>query len=413
MKLRGAASKLRRGTLKLRGRGTWLGAGAVALAVPAMFFSRRFARLLFEHHDDALIALQWMPGVGALLGSLASRRKFGPPPPLYESESMRVVRDAVAKVAPTGATVVLRGETGVGKELVARDVHDSSLRRTRPFVKINCAALPSELLEAELFGYERGAFTGAEARKRGRFEHADGGTLLLDEVGELPPELQPKLLHVLQDGEFFRIGGAQAHPLRRPRDRRHQPRSGISGRGGRVPPGPLLPTERRRDPYPAPARAAGAHSRARRVLPASLRGRVRPGGGRERGDPRALPRLRLAGQRAGAREHDAANRRARQRRSRRRRAPVPREGARRARRCHVRPRHRRRGARAQGDLAGGRTRSRARRAARRPRARRLESPARRPDPGHQLSLAPLQARGPSAAAAGSRRGRRLRRLRVV
>src|SRR2546422_6482651 len=125
---------------------------------------------------------------------------------------MRVVRDAVAKVAPTGATVVLRGETGVGKELVARDVHDSSLRRTRPFVKINCAALPSELLEAELFGYERGAFTGAEARERGRFEHADGGTLLLDEVGELPPELQPKLLHVLQDGEFFRIGGAQ--PIR-------------------------------------------------------------------------------------------------------------------------------------------------------------------------------------------------------
>src|SRR5881409_3523068 len=144
MKLRGAASKLRRGTLKLRGRGTWLGAGAVALAVPAMFFSRRFARLLFEHHDDALIALQWMPGVGVLLGSLASRRKSGPPPPLYESESMRVVRDAVAKVAPTGATVVLRGETGVGKELVARDVHDSSLRRTRPFVKINCAALPSD-----------------------------------------------------------------------------------------------------------------------------------------------------------------------------------------------------------------------------------------------------------------------------
>src|SRR5881397_3248505 len=212
MKLRGAASKLRRGTLKLRGRGTGLGAGAVALAVPAMFFSRRFARLLFEHHDDALIALQWMPGVGALLGSLASRRKSGPPPPLYESESMRVVRDAVAKVAPTGATVVLRGETGVGKELVARDVHDSSLRRTRPFVKINCAALPSELLEAELFGYERGAFTGAEARKRGRFEQADGGTLLLDEVTELPLELQPKLLHVLQDGEFFRIGGAQ--PIR-------------------------------------------------------------------------------------------------------------------------------------------------------------------------------------------------------
>src|SRR3989454_4859619 len=193
-------------------RTTWLGAGAVALVVPAMLISRRFARLLFEHHDDALFVLQWVPGVGALLGSLASRRGAGPPAPLYESGPMRPVRDIVGKVAPTGATVVLRGETGVGKELVARDIHESSLRRNRPFVKINCAALPSELLEAELFGYERGAFTGAEARKRGRFEQADGGTLLLDEVTELPLELQPKLLHVLQDGEFFRIGGAQ--PIR-------------------------------------------------------------------------------------------------------------------------------------------------------------------------------------------------------
>jgi len=193
-------------------RGTWLGAGAVVLALPAMFISRRVARFLFEHHNDAMSMLQWVPGVGALLGSLTSRRNSAPPPPLYDSASMQPVRDAVGKVAPTGATVVLRGETGVGKELVAQDIHDSSLRRDRPFVKINCAALPSELLEAELFGYERGAFTGAEARKRGRFEHADGGTLLLDEVTELPPELQPKLLHVLQDGEFFRIGGTQ--PIR-------------------------------------------------------------------------------------------------------------------------------------------------------------------------------------------------------
>jgi transcriptional regulator with GAF, ATPase, and Fis domain len=177
-----------------------------------MLISRRFARFLFDYHNDAMFVLQWLPGVSALLGSLASRRSSAPPPPLYESGLMQPVRDAVGKVAPTGATVVLRGETGVGKELVARDIHESSLRRNRAFVKINCAALPSELLEAELFGYERGAFTGAEARKRGRFEHADGGTLLLDEITELPPELQPKLLHVLQDGEFFRIGGVQ--PIR-------------------------------------------------------------------------------------------------------------------------------------------------------------------------------------------------------
>src|SRR3989449_4179772 len=170
---------------------------------------------------------------------------------------MRVVRDAVAKVAPTGATVVLRGETGVGKELVARDVHDSSPRRTRPFVKINCAALPSELLEAELFGYERGAFTGAEARKRGRFEHADGGTLLLDEVGELPPELQPKLLHVLQDGEFFRIGGTQ--PIRcdvrvlaaTNRDLE----SAVEA--GEVRPDPYYPPQRRPNPIPPFRERAG------------------------------------------------------------------------------------------------------------------------------------------------------------
>jgi len=194
--------------MRLR-RTTWLGAGALLLAVPAMLISRRFARLLVEHSDDALLVLQWMPGLGALLGSLVSRRALAATPPLYESASMLLVRDVVAKVAPTGATVVLLGETGVGKELVARDIHESSPRRGRPFVKVNCAALPSELLEAELFGYERGAFTGAETHKRGRFEHADGGTLLLDEVAELPLELQPKLLHVLQDGEFFRIGSAQ------------------------------------------------------------------------------------------------------------------------------------------------------------------------------------------------------------
>jgi transcriptional regulator with GAF, ATPase, and Fis domain len=102
--------------------------------------------------------------------------------------------------------VLIRGESGVGKELVSRMIHQQSTRRSRPFVKVNCAALPAELLESELFGHERGAFTGAATTRIGKFEQADGGTLMLDEIGELTPALQAKLLHVLQDGEFTKLG---------------------------------------------------------------------------------------------------------------------------------------------------------------------------------------------------------------
>jgi transcriptional regulator with GAF, ATPase, and Fis domain len=126
------------------------------------------------------------------------------------SRAMREVYRWVAKVAPTDATVLLRGETGTGKELVARALHRNSRRRARPFVAINCAALTESLLESELFGHERGAFTGAVSLKRGKLEVADGGTVLLDEVGELPPALQAKLLRVLQEREFERVGGTRA-----------------------------------------------------------------------------------------------------------------------------------------------------------------------------------------------------------
>jgi formate hydrogenlyase transcriptional activator len=112
-------------------------------------------------------------------------------------------------VAQTSSTVLLLGETGSGKEVIAQAIHDASARKDRPMIKVNCAALPASLIESELFGREKGAFTGALARQPGRFEIADGSTIFLDEVGELPLELQPKLLRVLQEGEFERLGGTK------------------------------------------------------------------------------------------------------------------------------------------------------------------------------------------------------------
>src|SRR5881409_3311051 len=123
------------------------------------------------------------------------------------SERMAEVQDLIERVADTDVTVLIRGESGTGKELVARALYASSLRRDRPFVKVNCAALPTELLESELFGFERGAFTGAIQHKPGKFEFAHHGTMFLDEISEMSPALQAKLLQVLQDGEFARLGG--------------------------------------------------------------------------------------------------------------------------------------------------------------------------------------------------------------
>jgi two-component system response regulator AtoC len=121
-------------------------------------------------------------------------------------EAMRRVLTMVERVADSDVSVLLSGESGVGKEVIARELHRQSTRRTRPFVKVNCAALPAELLESELFGHERGAFTGAQQSRIGKFEFATGGTILLDEIGEMPLPLQAKLLHVLQDREFARLG---------------------------------------------------------------------------------------------------------------------------------------------------------------------------------------------------------------
>ena len=126
-----------------------------------------------------------------------------------KSAAMRKVMDLVGQVASSSATILVTGESGVGKEVIAQAIHEQSVRKSKPFVKVSCAALPETLLEAELFGYERGAFTGAIARREGRFELAHGGTLFLDEVGDINPAVQVKLLRVLQNGEFERLGGGK------------------------------------------------------------------------------------------------------------------------------------------------------------------------------------------------------------
>jgi formate hydrogenlyase transcriptional activator len=151
-------------------------------------------------------------GAVAIFGSVEQDRN----PRRFEqiignSPALEAVLEQVEQVAPTDSTVLIQGETGTGKELVARAIHNLSTRCGRPFVKLNCAAIPFDLLESELFGHERGAFTGAIAQKIGRFELADKGTLFLDEVGDIPPGLQPKLLRVLQEQEFERLGSTRTH----------------------------------------------------------------------------------------------------------------------------------------------------------------------------------------------------------
>jgi formate hydrogenlyase transcriptional activator len=129
------------------------------------------------------------------------------------SAALESVLDQVEQVAPTDSTVLIEGETGTGKELIAHAIHNASQRCGRAFIKLNCAAIPLDLLESELFGHEKGAFTGAIAQKIGRFEMADKGTLFLDEVGDIPPALQPKLLRVLQEQEFERLGSGRTHKV--------------------------------------------------------------------------------------------------------------------------------------------------------------------------------------------------------
>ena len=149
-----------------------------------------------------------------------------PRPLIGSSEAMAEVRKKIELVARSSATVLIRGESGTGKEVVARAIHHASARRERPMLAVNCAALSENLLESELFGHEKGAFTGADRLRRGRFELADGGTLLLDEISEIAPSLQAKLLRVLQESQFERVGSSMSQQVDVRRDRHHQSRSG-------------------------------------------------------------------------------------------------------------------------------------------------------------------------------------------
>jgi len=188
------------------------------------------------------------------------------------SPAMAEVVALVRRVAPTDSAVLLLGETGTGNEMLARAIHRLSARRERLLVTVNCAALPAALVESELFGREKGAYTGAVSRQAGRFELADQSTLFLDEVGELPLELQAKLLRVLETGEFREARQRQDDAGERPHRRRHQPGPRGGGGRGELPEGPLLPPQRLPAPHPPASRTArrragpavGDRERARR-----------------------------------------------------------------------------------------------------------------------------------------------------
>lgn len=146
--------------------------------------------------------------VTELLSRVESRKLF--PQIIGESRGMRGVFNQIIKVSSTESNVLIMGETGTGKELIAQSIHDHSLRSAKPFIAINCAAIPAGLLESELFGHEKGAFTGAESKRIGKFESADGGTLFLDEIGDMPIETQAKILRILEESKFERVGGSSS-----------------------------------------------------------------------------------------------------------------------------------------------------------------------------------------------------------
>ena len=188
---------------------------------------------------------------------------------------MQAVLGLVERVAPTNATVLIGGESGVGKDLIARAIHEHSQRASGPFLKINSTAIPETLLESELFGYEKGAFSGATSSKPGKFELADKGTLFLDEIGDVPGR-HPGQAAARPAGARIRAPRRHENDQSRcPPDRRHQPRPARRARRRHVPRGSLLPPQRGRHRYPSPARSQRGHPRARQLFPRKVRARIR------------------------------------------------------------------------------------------------------------------------------------------
>ena len=222
---------------------------------------------VFEHADmsSEVSALRLELGKSA-----AERERI-----VGSSKPMMEVFKLIGKVASSDATVLITGESGTGKELVAEALHRASKRNPHPLVKVSCAALPETLLETELFGHEKGSFTGAMTMRKGRFETANKGTIFLDEIGEMTPATQTKLLRILQEREFERIGSNVADQDRHPRHHRHEPRPRRGGGEGQVPRGPLLPAQRHPHRHAAAARAQGRHPAPHRALPGEVPIRAR------------------------------------------------------------------------------------------------------------------------------------------
>ena len=239
-----------------------------------------------------------------------------------ESAALKQVMAAVGRAAPTNATVLIQGESGVGKELVARTIHRNSLRSRERFVQVNCAAIPEELIESELFGHEKGSFTGATEKQIGKFEQADRGTIFLDEVGDMSAKTQAKVLRVLQEGEVERLGSARTIKVDVRVIAATNKNLEEEIEKGTLPRGPLLPARGDSDSRAAAARAPRGHPAARAPLHGLLQPREqRAAEAHHAGGARRAAAVPLEGQHPRAAQHRrAADHHDRRRHDRRRRS---------------------------------------------------------------------------------------------
>ena len=212
--------------------------------------------------DELLATVQQATGLSIAVPLKFSADKQLPAHVVARSPLMQSIYRDASLIAASESRILITGESGVGKEVLADVIHAWSPRAGGPLVKVNCAAIPETLLESELLGHEKGAFTGAVAQRIGRFEQANGGTIFLDEIADMSPPLQAKLLRVTQEGRFNRVGSNVETAHQRPHSRRDQPQPGSRGEGRPLPRGPVLPAQRGRAEHSSPARAAGGHPAA-------------------------------------------------------------------------------------------------------------------------------------------------------